>query len=91
MRAQRPRPTGEEALYKYPTRLVRHHPACGLWWCGRPHMTLDPYCSARTELCIRIVLHRLHKRMIIDHQDVYTWLNMFRKQKLAFCNIVVGS
>ena len=34
---QRPRPPGEEALYKYPTRRVGYHPACGLWWCGNPH------------------------------------------------------
>ena len=35
--AQRPRPPGEEALYKYPTRRVGHHPVRGLWWCGSPH------------------------------------------------------
>ena len=34
---QRPRPPGEEALYKYPTLRVGYHPASGLWWCGNPH------------------------------------------------------
>ena len=37
---ERPRPPGEEALYKYPTRRVGYHPARGLWWCGNPHNCL---------------------------------------------------
>ena len=34
---KRPRPPGEEALYKYPTHRVGYHPASGLWWRGNPH------------------------------------------------------
>ena len=52
--AQRPRPPGEEALYKYPTRRVGHHPVRGLWWCGSPHtqglrriLTLSPVPTPR--------------------------------------------
>ena len=33
---KRPRPPGEEALYKYPTRRVGYRAATGRW-CGNPH------------------------------------------------------
>ena len=34
---QRPRPPGEEALYKYPTRRAGYRAATGRW-CGNPHI-----------------------------------------------------